>query len=120
MIPNEEQPSTSPGEPTDKAEQPSPHATPSYWLTRFLILRLLGFVYLIAFLVAANQIVPLVGENGILPAKPFMDRVAAHFGSRTEAFLQLPSLFWLNVSDGFLVTIAWVGAALSLLVLSGF
>src|SRR5207247_1566538 len=83
---------------------------PTYWLTRFVILRLLRFVYLIAFLVSANQIVPLVGENGILPAKTFMDRVAEHFGSRTAAFVQLPSLFWINVSDGFLVSIAWVGA----------
>ncbi|MBX6326637.1 MAG: hypothetical protein IRY93_11440, partial [Chthoniobacterales bacterium] len=31
----------------------------SYWLTRFVILRLLGFVYAVAFLVAANQLVPL-------------------------------------------------------------
>jgi len=36
----------------------------SYWLTRFLILRLLGFVYAVAFLVAAQQLVPLVGERG--------------------------------------------------------
>jgi hypothetical protein len=92
----------------------------SYWLTRFVILRLLGFVYFIAFLVAVNQIMPLVGENGILPAKVFMGRVAQHFGSRGEAFIELPSLFWLSVSDGFLVAVAWVGAALSFLVLIGF
>ena len=35
----------------------------SYWLTRFVILRLLGFVYAIAFLVAAQQLVPLIGEH---------------------------------------------------------
>ena len=33
----------------------------SYWLTRFVILRLLGFVYAIAFLIAAQQLVPLIG-----------------------------------------------------------
>src|SRR5437899_7736252 len=94
--------------------------SPSYWLTRFLILRLLGFVYLIAFLAAANQIVPLVGEQGLLPARLFLERVAAHFGSNLGGFLQLPSLFWIHLSDRFLVLTAWVGAALSALVLLGY
>ncbi len=93
---------------------------PSWWLTRFIILRLLGFVYLIAFLVAANQIVPLVGDNGLMPARLFLDRVAAHFGSRAQGFLQLPSLFWMNLSDGLLVVMAWAGAALSALVVLGY
>ncbi|MEI7775804.1 MAG: lipase maturation factor family protein, partial [Verrucomicrobiota bacterium] len=47
---------------------PIPSSGPTYWLTRFVLLRLLGFVYLIAFLVAANQILPLIGHNGLLPA----------------------------------------------------
>ena len=38
-------------------------AARGYWLTRFVILRLLGFIYAIAFLVAANQIVPLIGDT---------------------------------------------------------
>ena len=37
--------------------------TPTYWLTRFVILRLLGIVYAVAFLVAINQIVPLIGAK---------------------------------------------------------
>jgi hypothetical protein len=94
--------------------------SPSYWLTRFLILRLLGFVYFVAFLVAANQIVPLVGEHGLLPAKLFLERVATHFGSNLGGFLQLPSLFWIHLSDPFLVVMAWAGAALSALVMLGY
>ena len=35
----------------------------SYWLTRFVILRLLGFVYAVAFLVAAQQLVPLIAQG---------------------------------------------------------
>jgi len=41
------------------------HGGNSYWLTHFVILRLLGFVYAVAFLVAAQQLVPLVGEHGL-------------------------------------------------------
>jgi hypothetical protein len=44
------------------------HGGNSYWLPRFLILRLLGFVYAVAFLVAAQELVPLVGEDGLTPA----------------------------------------------------
>ena len=34
----------------------------TYWLTRYVILRLLGVIYAIAFLVAINEIVPLIGQ----------------------------------------------------------
>src|SRR5262249_41020841 len=79
---------------------------PTYWLTRFLLLRLLGIVYLTAFLVAANQIVALIGHEGLLPADLFLRRVEQHFGSRSEAFLALPGIFWWNLSDSFLVITA--------------
>jgi len=93
---------------------------PSYWLTRFVILRLLGFIYLIAFLAAARQIVPLVGEHGLLPAKLFIDQLESHFGSSLSGFLQLPSIFWIHLSDNFLAGVAWFGVGLSLIVLLGY
>jgi len=92
----------------------------SYWLTRFLILRLLGLVYLVGFLILAFQARPLIGSRGLLPAGLFLDRIARHFGSALDGFLQYPSLFWWEVSDPFLVAMAWAGAGLSLLVLAGF
>ena len=94
--------------------------SPTYWLTRFVILRLLGLVYFIAFLAAANQIVPLVGEHGLSPAKLFLERVATHFGSNLDGFLQLPSVFWTHLSDRFLAAMAWAGAAVSALVMLGY
>ena len=54
---------------------PSAGKRPTYWLTRFVMLRLLGVVYAIAFLVAANQIVPLIGSNGLLPIGLYVDHV---------------------------------------------
>ena len=38
-----------------------------YWLTRLVFQRGLALVYCIAFLVAINQFLPLLGERGILP-----------------------------------------------------
>ncbi len=91
-----------------------------YWLTRFLVLRLLGLVYFVAFFSLARQVLPLIGRDGLLPATSFLDRVETYFGSRLGGFLQYPSLFWIDVSDPFLRAMAWLGAALSLVVLMGF
>ncbi len=91
-----------------------------YWLTRFVILRLLGLVYFVAFLAAANQLVPLVGESGLLPAEVWLRALEKHFGSRTAGFFNLPTLFWCGLSDGGLRAVAWIGAALSLVVLLGY
>jgi hypothetical protein len=92
----------------------------SYWLTRFVILRLLGFVYAIAFLVAAQQLVPLIGARGLTPAHNFLSVVHSQFGSRTAAMFHMPTLFWFGVSDNGLSIFAWVGFALSLVVLAGY
>ena len=64
-----------------------------YWLTRFVLLRLLGFVYAVAFLAAALQLVPLIGSDGLLPIAPYLDAVAQHMGSRWDGFWALPTLF---------------------------
>ena len=92
----------------------------SYWLTRFFIVRLLGLVYFVAFLSLAHQAVPLIGHDGLLPADDYLPRLVEHFGSRSEAFLQRPTLFLYGISDGLLVGLAYVGAALALLVLLGY
>ncbi|RNI38201.1 lipase maturation factor family protein [Hanamia caeni] len=92
----------------------------SYWLTRFLILRLLGIVYAVAFLVAINQIVPLIGSHGLLPVEIYLDRVRTGLGSGLAGFLRLPSLFWFIHSDTALLVIAWLGFLLSIVLIAGF
>jgi Lipase maturation factor len=93
---------------------------PTYWLTRFVILRLLGAIYAVAFLVAVRQIVPLIGQHGLLPVGSFLDRATDALGSRGAGFARLPSLFWLVHSDAALVTVAWIGFVLSCVVFLGF
>ncbi len=89
-----------------------------YWITRFVLLRLLGFVYFFAFLSLAIQVVPLIGENGLLPAKNFLGTF--HFNNKFDAFINLPTISWINSSDNFLIFLAWAGVLLSLVVLAGF
>src|SRR6185436_5753434 len=64
-----------------------PATTTSYVLTRFVLLRLLGFVYAVAFLVAIQQQDVLIGHDGILPAERFLDRVLAGADSPADALL---------------------------------
>ena len=93
---------------------------PTYWLTRFAILRLLGLVYAVAFLVAANQVLPLIGSDGLLPVGAYLGRVREALGSTGAGFARLPSVFWFAHSDGALLAAAWTGFALSLAVAAGF
>jgi hypothetical protein len=93
---------------------------PGYWLTRFMILRLLGLVYAIAFLVAVNQVLPLIGSHGLTPVNLYLDRIIAAYGSVTAGFLRLPSLFWFSHSDAAFMILGWVGLLLALLVMAGY
>ena len=92
----------------------------TYWLTRFMILRLLGIIYAVAFLVAINQVIPLIGSNGLLPLTYYLDYVRNSLGSETSAFMRLPSIFWFFNSDTALLTFAWIGFILSCVVVSGY
>jgi len=75
-----------------------------YWLPRFLFQRGLGLVYLIAFLTAVNQFLPLAGDHGLTPVRLFVQRVL---------FRTTPSLFYLYPHDAAFAAAAWLGLALS-------
>ncbi len=92
----------------------------TYVLTRFVLLRFLGFVYFTAFLVAAHQLVPLIGHDGLTPADVLLQRAEKQFGSANTAFSELPSVFWWKMSDDMLLAVAWAGVALSGIVMCGY
>src|SRR5947209_3259313 len=90
---------------------------PTYVLSRWLFLRLLGLVYLIAFVSLALQVTGLVGEHGILPATAFLERTRALYGG--AAYRLFPTVCWLGAGDGTLRLLCWGGGALALLVMAG-
>ena len=47
------------------SESPMTDGFAGYWYSRFLFERALALIYLVAFLAAANQFVPLLGERGL-------------------------------------------------------
>src|SRR5437762_4125678 len=81
-----------------------------YWYSRFVFERALAALYLVGFLVAANQFVPLLGQRGLLPVSRFTQFVP---------FRASPSLFYLSPTDTAFRVCAWVGVALAVLTLIG-
>ena len=81
------------------------HFATEFWLTRLCFQRALGGTYLIAFLIAANQFIPLLGARGLQPVRLFVRRVP---------FRRAPSLFYSNCSDRFIAPMIWCGIGLIL------
>ena len=86
------------------------HFATEFWLTRFCFQRALGCIYLIAFLIATSQFIPLLGERGLQPVRRFLRHVP---------FRRAPSLFYIHCSDRFITAAIWCGIALSLFAVTG-
>ncbi|MGY8823793.1 MAG: lipase maturation factor family protein [Candidatus Latescibacterota bacterium] len=92
----------------------------SYGLARFFLLRLLGFVYALAFFSLSQQLDGLISSDGLLPAALYLEKARVYFGDSTPTWLHLPTLFWFDSSDAALHLACYIGLALSLLLCSGF
>src|SRR5213594_3026579 len=85
----------------------APEPPPGRGRVRDVFLRLLGVIFLAAFLSLLVQVRLLVGREGLLPAVAYLDAV------RGQGVLTVPTLFWLDASDRALVGLAVAGAILS-------
>ncbi len=83
-----------------------------YAITRSVLLRLLGVIYLFAFLGLTRQVLPLLGSHGLTPAADLLAAEDHPWG--------LPTLFWIDCSDTSLVLLSWIGVVLALVVVAGF
>ncbi len=75
---------------------------------RNLFLRLLGVIFLIAFLSLIVQIDVLFGSRGLLPAADYLDAIRA-----SATWVDAPTIFWIDGSDRMLRGVAIAGALLS-------
>ena len=89
------------------------HQPPRHDLVAFLFLRLLGLIYLAAFVSFGVQAMGLIGSHGILPLTELVDDIGARIGP--IRFYWMPMLFWWNASDVVIEAVCWLGAGLSLL-----
>jgi lipase maturation factor 1 len=88
-----------------------------FHLARWIFLRLLGMVYLSAFLSFGSQVEGLIGSHGILPAARYQQQIEDHYGP--ERYYLVPTLCWLDCSDAFLDGLCLGGAALAVLLIAG-
>jgi lipase maturation factor len=89
-------------------------------LTRALLLRGVGFIYLIGFAILIRQGLPLLGAHGLMPIERYLEQLTENADGASAAFWAAPSLFWVNACDGVLLLVAWLGAAAALAVTLGF
>ena len=86
-----------------------------YRLSSWLFLRLVGLVYLVAFVSLWVQTAGLLGPRGIAPAAELLGQLAGRMGP--ERFWWLPTVFWFGAGDGALHLACAVGALAAVLVL---
>ena len=91
------------------------HEPARYTFVSWLFLRLLALIYLGFFLSLGVQVTGLVGSDGILPLAVFLENAREHYGG--TAWLQLPTLFWINASDTALLLACSGGVLFSLVLL---
>ncbi|PYT10356.1 MAG: hypothetical protein DMG59_28995, partial [Acidobacteria bacterium] len=87
--------------------------------TQWLFLRLLAIVYAIAFASLGVQVDGLIGSRGILPAGDFLNAVAQSLSGPTR-YMAMPTVFWMNASDGMFRGVSIAGVALAVLLFLGF
>lgn len=85
---------------------------PTFFIARWVFLRVLGVVYLIAFLSLLVQIRGLIGHRGILPAGEYLTAVRENV-TGSDRYRMFPTVFWLSASDAALVGTCVVGVVLS-------
>ena len=89
----------------------------THFLTRWLFLRLLAVVFLIAFWSLSVQIIGLAGENGIAPVADRLAGIEQYFGE--PAYWRAPTLCWLDASDWSLRAQCFAGMGLSVVAMLG-
>jgi lipase maturation factor 1 len=87
-------------------------------IPRWLFLRALGAIYFSAFFSLAFQIRGLIGPDGILPARGYLQAVAQSLGH--WRFWYAPTLLWWSSGSAMLNALCWVGMAASILVVLNF
>ena len=95
---------------------------PTHFLVRWMFLRGLGIIYLIAFLSLWTQIAGLIGSKGILPAQSTMTMIRQQVDAQRiglDRYRLAPTLCWFDSSDGFLKLQCAAGTMLASLLILG-
>lgn len=93
---------------------PSERPEANYRFSAARFLQGLGLIYIVAFASLLVQVKGLIGETGISPAAEFLKAVSLQYPGK--GFWLLPSVFWLDAGDAFLMGGCWAGMAAGALI----
>jgi hypothetical protein len=97
----------------------SEHGAVDRLIPRGLFLRALGLIYFSAFFSLLFQIRGLIGPEGILPAREYLQAVAHALG-HGRGLWYAPTLLWFSSGSPMLMALCWVGICASLLLVVNF
>jgi lipase maturation factor 1 len=89
------------------------HGASERLIPRWIFLRALGLIYFSAFFSLVFQIRGLIGPDGILPAREYLEAIAQQLG-HLERIWYAPTVLWLSSSSHMLMAICWIGMIASL------
>ncbi len=95
-------------------------STEDYTIICALFPRLVGFIYFLTFGALIFQVKGLIGESGILPVKNLFALLEQNKGNNWGFYLRVPSLFWFNQSNTFLMGVTILGTILSVVLMFGY
>ena len=91
---------------------------PRYEITTWIFMRLLGCIYLSAFISFGIQALGLVGSEGLLPLNNYLDYLSNQYGQ--NAWQYAPMIFWFYFSDAFLQFVCLFGVICALFIIFDF
>jgi lipase maturation factor 1 len=95
----------------------------SFSLVRVFLLKYLGFLYFVAYLISWTQNAMLIGDDGLTPATIYMNKIKENLNNRGalstyEKFNEFPTLFWfIEPSTSAIEWLSFIGITLSLYIL---
>ncbi len=92
---------------------PEPLERRGHLWPRWIFLRALGAIFFSAFYSLAFQIEGLIGPQGILPAREYLQYLAQHVG--WERYWFAPTLLWLGSGSEAMRVLVWTGLVASVL-----
>lgn len=92
---------------------------PTYFVARWVFMRLLGVIYLVAFISMFTQIGGLSGAHGVMPAKEVLQMMKEQLPGGW-LYLHIPTICWLDASDRFMDSMCIAGMAVSCAVILDF
>ncbi|MBA3993331.1 MAG: membrane protein [Cyanobacteria bacterium DS2.3.42] len=90
----------------------------TYVFCRFVFVRAVALVFLLAFFSLYLQIDGLFAKNGILPIADLMQSVSSAYREPSK-FFDFPTLFWISASDSFLKSTCAAGMFFSVMAMTG-